>query len=74
MSKLFDLAFLSDDAFLGSVAEVKDNLCFQPGGGGGYSLVRASWGRAASHGIRDFCLKQGIFSWTINSLHVCSTN
>ena len=35
MSKLFDLAFLSDDAFLGSVAEVKDNLCFQPRGGGG---------------------------------------
>ena len=44
MSKLFDLAFLSGDAFLGSVAEVKDNLCFQPGGGGGgYSLIRTSW-------------------------------
>ena len=53
MSKLFVLAFLSDDAFLGSVADVKDNLCFQPRGGGGYSLVRASWGRAASQGIRD---------------------
>ena len=24
--------------------------------------------------FRDFCLKQGIFSWTINSLRVCSTN
>ena len=22
----------------------------------------------------NFCLKQGIFSWTINSLRVCSTN
>ena len=29
MSKLVDLAFLSDDAFLTPVAEVKANLCFQ---------------------------------------------
>ena len=57
MSKLFDLAFLSDDAFLGSVAEVKDNLCFQPGGGGGVLPYKDFMGRAASQGIRDFCLK-----------------
>ena len=29
MSKLVDLAFLSDDALLTLVAEVKANLCFQ---------------------------------------------
>ena len=29
VSKLFDLAFLSDDAFVALVAEVKANLCFQ---------------------------------------------
>ena len=29
ISKLFDLAFLSDDAFLTPVAEVKANLYFQ---------------------------------------------
>ena len=25
-------------------------------------------------GFINFCLKHGIFSWTINSLRVCSTN
>ena len=25
-------------------------------------------------GFVNFCLKQGIFSWTINSLRICSTN
>ena len=61
-----------------------------PRGGGGYSLVRAKWGCAASQSmffrifalkrvlnlpffvlIRvsfiNFCLKQDVFSWTINS-------
>ena len=31
------------------------------GGGGGYSLIRTQWGRAASQGMFfDFGLKQGI--------------
>ena len=50
MSKLFDLAFLSDDAFLGSVAEVKDNLCFQPRGGGGVLPCKGFMGTCGQPG------------------------
>ena len=47
-----------------------------PGGGGEVLSYKCLMGTCGQPGyvFRDFRLKQGIFSWTMNSLRICSTN
>ena len=55
---------------------VDEILKCDPEAGGRVLPYKGSMGTCGQprYVFRDFCLKQGIFSWTINSLRVCSTN
>ena len=73
----FGSGHISSDIELTKHTQLKRFYTAPPGG---YSLIRAKWGRAASQGMffgifvlnrkrfYQFSLNQGIFSWTINSL------